>query len=130
MITVKAFEKDIKCRDFQYEVGKTYTMPTEEVRICERGFHASANCDISETIEYYPNVANSEYALVDINVVDSMSDKVVGDRITIIRKLETLDGLIQYDKTVRWCYWFAKDSKGADVKKLYEGKERHTYFLI
>jgi len=34
----KAFNDDWTCRDFQYEVGKEYTMP-ESPKCCERGFH-------------------------------------------------------------------------------------------
>ena len=34
----KGFDKDLKCRDFQYEIGKTYEEPTAE--LCEKGFHA------------------------------------------------------------------------------------------
>ena len=35
----KGFGKDMKCRDQQYEEGKTYEMDGE-VEICKRGFHA------------------------------------------------------------------------------------------
>ena len=33
----KGFDKDFKCRDFQYEVGKTYE--TDKAEICKSGFH-------------------------------------------------------------------------------------------
>ena len=35
----KAFNNDMKCLSFQYEVGKTYTIPKEELEMCRRGFH-------------------------------------------------------------------------------------------
>ena len=47
----KAFNKDLTCRGFQYEVGKTYEME-ENPEPCNRGFHfceTVANC-----YNYYP----------------------------------------------------------------------------
>ena len=122
MITIKAFNKGLVCREFKYEIGKTYKIPKNDVKRCNNGFHASAHCDISETIYYYPISEDTEYALVDINVVYSIRDKVVGDKIKVIKKLKTLDELIEYDKTGEWCYLFvrynAKKIKKDDVKKL------------
>jgi hypothetical protein len=37
----KGFDKDLKCRDFQYEVGKEYELPAgQQVSVCHCGFHA------------------------------------------------------------------------------------------
>ena len=36
----KGMDKDMRCRDFQYEVGKRYDMPEDvEVEVCQAGFH-------------------------------------------------------------------------------------------
>lgn len=35
----KAFDKNMQCRGFQYEVGKEYEMDGE-IKCCDRGFHA------------------------------------------------------------------------------------------
>ena len=43
--TIKAYKgmsKDMVCRDMQYEVGQTYTMPDEDVKMCSSGYHACA----------------------------------------------------------------------------------------
>lgn len=37
----KGFDKDLKCRDFQYEIGKEYE--EERAEICDTGFHACEN---------------------------------------------------------------------------------------
>lgn len=34
----KGFDKDLKCRDFQYEIGGEYE--EESAKLCESGFHA------------------------------------------------------------------------------------------
>ncbi len=50
--TYKGFDKDLKCRDFQYEVGKEYELPKgETVEICRRGFHACKSP--LEVLDYY-----------------------------------------------------------------------------
>lgn len=45
----KGFDKNLCCRGFQYEVGKTYEMKEEPI-LCERGFHF---CETLEQAEYY-----------------------------------------------------------------------------
>ena len=39
-LAYKAFDKDFKCRDFQYKVGEKYETD-EPIKLCENGFHAS-----------------------------------------------------------------------------------------
>ena len=44
MKAYKGFNKDMTCRGFQYEEGKTYELPEgEEAKLCETGFHACEN---------------------------------------------------------------------------------------
>ncbi|NPV12743.1 MAG: hypothetical protein HPY57_13230 [Ignavibacteria bacterium] len=112
MITIKAFYKNKKGmysnptgrKKFYYKVGETYQVNRDEVEICFYGFHASANCDISETLFYYDVGHNTVYCLVDINVIETSKDKVVGDKITILREL-TYDECVEYDKTGEWCFY-------------------------
>jgi len=42
IIAYKGFDKDLKCRDFQYEVGKKYEMEGDII-CCVKGFHACEN---------------------------------------------------------------------------------------
>ena len=51
IIGFKGFDKDLKCRDFQYEVGKYYEQEGE-VECCKRGFHFCENP--LEVFDYYP----------------------------------------------------------------------------
>ena len=50
MIGYKAFNKDLTCRGFQYEVGQTYSMEESPIP-CERGFHFCKS--IAETYNFY-----------------------------------------------------------------------------
>ena len=39
IVAVKAFDHELKCRGFQYEVGKTYE-EKDRIELCGSGFHA------------------------------------------------------------------------------------------
>ena len=68
----KGFDKDLKCRDFQYEIGKTYEEPTAD--LCEKGFHA---CEYPlDVLEYYSPNNMSRYCEVDL---DDVSDEKSSD---------------------------------------------------
>ena len=61
----KGFDKDLKCRDFQYEIGKTYEEPTAV--LCEKGFHA---CEYPlDVFKYYAPCNMSRYCEVDLDDV-------------------------------------------------------------
>ena len=76
----KGFDKNMKCRGFQYEIGGTYE--TDEAKICELGFHACENP--LDVLQYY-DPANSRFCLVDLDANGDTSDdsKRVGRKIHI-----------------------------------------------
>ena len=57
----KGFDKDLKCRGFQYEIGKEYEEDT--AKACERGFHA---CEMPlDVLQYYEPGQGSRYCEVE-----------------------------------------------------------------
>ena len=88
----KGFNKDMKCRDFQYEVGKEYEMDGD-IEVCERGFHACPHP--LDVFSYYPP-ATSKYCEVEQGgkLDESESDKVCSSKIKIGAEL-TIRGLVK-----------------------------------
>nr|DAO07764.1 MAG TPA: hypothetical protein [Caudoviricetes sp.] len=80
MLCYKGFDKDLKCRDFQYETGKKYS--EESAEICEKGFHA---CEFPLDVFGYYAPSDSRYCEVDLDANDQKSDdsKRVGKSISI-----------------------------------------------
>ena len=77
----KGFDKDLKCKDFQYEIGKEYT--EEKVDICNYEFYA---CEFPmDVFNYYPP-SYSRYCEVDLEANDQKShddSKRVGKKISV-----------------------------------------------
>ena len=77
----KGFDKDLKCRDFQFEVGKEYEEPKAEA--CECGFHACENP--LDVLEYYGGVDNRFCEVEQSGEISRKSDdtKVASSKIKI-----------------------------------------------
>ena len=77
----KGFDKDLKCRDFQYEIGKEYS--EEKADICNYGFHA---CEFPmDVFNYYPP-SDSRYCEVELeanNQKSSDDSERVGKKISV-----------------------------------------------
>ena len=82
MIGYKGFDKDFKCRDFQYEVGKEY-VHDGEVKLCESGFHF---CENPQGVfgHYSPGEGN-RFAIVE---ADEVSDERESDSKRVSKKLK------------------------------------------
>ena len=83
----KAFDKNMKCRGFQYEEGETYTHPGTP-KLCKEGFHA---CEVPlDCLKYYSPANGSIYREVEMDgVTDERENdsKRVGKVIKIGAKL-------------------------------------------
>ena len=90
----KGFNKDLKCKGFQYEVGKSYEQEGE-IKCCNNGFHA---CEFPlDVFRYYAPGGNSRYCKV---TQSGATDKEEGDSKVASSKIhiETeigLDGIIK-----------------------------------
>ncbi len=87
----KGFDKDLRCKGFQYEVGKEYE--TERAEICEEGFHA---CEFPLDVLGYYNPADSRFCEVELAANEQTHDdsKRVGKKIKIGAEIG-LSGLVK-----------------------------------
>ena len=86
----KAFDKNMQCRGFQYEVGKEYEMDGE-IKCCNRGFHA---CKSPIEVWNYYDMLNSRYAEVEQSgkiEKEENSTKVCSSHIKIKDELKLAD---------------------------------------
>lgn len=104
----KGFDKDLKCRDFQYEVGKTYKMDCEP-SLCEEGFHCCFK--LQDVFDYYPlfeEIGNKQvlsqnrYCIVKVlGDIDNdcflgidRSIKIITNKIAIVQEL-TIENMLK-----------------------------------
>ena len=59
----KGFDKDLKCRGFQYEIGKEFE--EEKASLGNKGFHACLHP--LDVLGYYPPIENNRYCVVEID---------------------------------------------------------------
>ena len=90
IIAYKGFDKDFKCRDFQYEVGKTYEMDGD-IECCSRGFHA---CESPMEVFDHYGMLSSRFAEVEQSGKidkENNSTKTCSSRIKIKAELKLAD---------------------------------------
>lgn len=129
----KGFDKDLKCRDFQYEIGKEYS--EEKADICNYGFHA---CEFPmDVFNYYPP-SDSRYCEVELeanNQKSSDDSKRVGKKISVKAEIG-IAGIIKAgveyikeqvnwedDKATNTGYQSAATNTGDRSAAIVEGKE-------
>ena len=82
MIVYKGTDKDMKCRGFQFELGKEYV--EEEAKLCEKGFHG---CEYPLDVFAHYAPADSRFFVADLDGVtderESCDTKLVGTKIKL-----------------------------------------------
>ena len=90
IIAYKGFDKDLKCSDFQYEVGKEYEMDGD-IKYCKRGFHAYESP--LEVFDHY-DMFTSRFAKVEQSGEidkEENSTKVCSSKIKVKAELKLAD---------------------------------------
>ena len=90
MKAYKGFDKDLKCRGFQFEIGKEFR--EDEAKLCSKGFDACENP--LDTFKYY-KPATSRFCEVELSEVaderEKEDTKVCGKVIKIGAELSVAD---------------------------------------
>ena len=109
----KGTDKDMKCRDYQYEMNKQHDMPEgSEIDVCRSGFHF---CDKFEDVfRYYPAAKGNRYFEVKALVrrwnkngtytIEHSCDKMAAKSIQFVREMtiEEIFEQLHDDRTVKW----------------------------
>ena len=80
----KGFNKDLKCRDFQYEIGKEFE--TDNAVLCEKGFHFCENPH--EVFAYYGAGDNNRFCYIE---AEDVSDEKKEDSKRACKKIKITD---------------------------------------
>ncbi len=87
MKAIKGFDKDLKCRGFQYQVGETYRQD-DPAELCRTGFHAVLQP--IDVLRYYPPATSvyHEVELEDVVGPEDEDSKIAGREISIGARIE------------------------------------------
>ena len=86
----KGFDKNLRCRDFQYKIGGIYEMDGE-IKVCSRGFHA---CESPFDVFNYYTMIDSRFCEVEQDGNISKEDrrtKICSSKIKIKTELKLAD---------------------------------------
>jgi len=89
----KVFNSDWTCNNFQYEVGKTYSMKEKPI-MCEIGFHACIK--VQDCFSYYSFDPDNKVAEVELSgiILGLDGEKQCAQKIKILKEISWTDMLI------------------------------------
>ncbi|MFV7791279.1 hypothetical protein ACNO6Z_10560, partial [Aliarcobacter lanthieri] len=91
MIGFKGFDKDLKCRDFQYEIGRTFEEDVEP-KCCNKGLHfCEMPLDVLNYYDYSPANGNRFAKVEALGKIDKSKDKVATNKLRIDSELSFRD---------------------------------------
>ena len=87
----KGFDKDLKCRGYQYEIGKTHTMEGN-IEVCESGFHAIPEEESPMNVfEYYAPCEDgnpSRYCEVEASgKIEKEDGKIAASKLKVVAEI-------------------------------------------
>ena len=122
MKVYKATDKDMKCRGFQYELGKTAEVEGV-IELCEKGLHA---CEMPlDVLGYYAPGDGSRYFEAEL---EDVSDEKRSDDTKRVGKKLTLSAEIGIPGLVKTQVEYVKAQCGFDnaIKKANDEKKNHA----
>ena len=122
MKVYKATDKDMKCRGFQYEIGKTAEVDGD-AKLCERGLHA---CEMPlDVLGYYAPGDGSRYFAAEL---EDVSDEMHSDDTKRVGKKLTLRAEIGIPGLVKAQVEYVKAQCDFDnaIKKANSEKKNHA----
>ena len=94
---IKGFDKNLRCRGFQFEIGKEYKIGSKKLELCsDKVFHY---CDTLRNVhDFYPVTSNNRYCEIEVlgeEIHDNNYKKFGSNHIKIVREItgEELDYL-------------------------------------
>ena len=97
VIAYKGMNSDMSCRDFKYEVGKSYK--TDKVKLCKCGFHACLNP--RDVLGYYFQEGSRYFKVKlsgEVTKCDISNTKVAATEMTILEEINIKEAI----KTEWW----------------------------
>ena len=114
VIAYKGMNSDMTCRDFKYEVGKSYK--TDKAELCNCGFHACLNP--RDVLDYYLEEGSRYYKVKlsgEITKCGFEDTKVAATEITILEEITDI-----FDEIIETTEWW-KNENVIDLLYYQEG---------